>query len=158
MTEQTAKQVFDMLVSEIRSKGFTDIGTFLIPQVNSENQFAEFSNDYKYIDTETALEEIIMRSNALRGSIRALRELVNASLNYFTTAYEIPDSFSKSLNELDKEKQDHDIYMTTTNEQTIRLDTMIKTKPVSDLIRLLNGIQENMELDDDTFFNRIANL
>jgi len=154
MTEQTAKKVFDILLSEIRDKGFTDIGTFMIDEVQKENEYEEFDDKYEYIDTEKVISNFEISSEKPQGANYALMKLVDAGIEYFSLATKIPDSYAKQLNELSNGNNiSSKINLESINEETVSIDALLKNKSIDDLISLLKKVRNGFDQDDETFIN-----
>jgi len=154
MTEQTAKKVFDILLLEIRDKGFTDIGTFMIDEVQKENEYEEFDDKYEYIDTEKVISNFETLSERPQGANYALKRLVNAGIEYFSLAAKIPNSFAEQLNKLNIGNDfNSKINLESINEETINIDSLLKKKSIDDLISLLKKVRNGFDLDDETFIN-----
>ena len=60
MTDELAKKVFDMLLNEFRDNGLTDIGTFMIDDIQKEFEYEKFDDSYQYTDTETIISNYEM--------------------------------------------------------------------------------------------------
>ena len=154
MTEETAKKVFDILLSEIRANGFTDIGTFMIDEVQKENEYEEFDDKYEYIDTEKVISNFEVLSAKPQGANYALMKLVDAGIEYFSLATQIPDSYADQLNELSNGNDiSSKINLESINEETVNIDTVLKNKSVDDLINLLKKVRNGFDQDDETFIN-----
>lgn len=151
MTEQTAKKVFDILLSEIRSNGLSDIGTFLIDEVNKDNEFENFSADYKYRDTKTELSELETLSSNPQGALFALRRLLDATEEYFAFSSAIPNKFQTQLKKLGSDRKDFLIRTETLTDKEEVYDTILDNKSIIDLLELLRVIKTNLETDDDIF-------
>lgn len=156
MTEQTAKIIFDILLSEIRANGFSDIGTFMIEEVLKGNEYVEFNDKYEYIDTEKVISNLEVLSRKPRNANNALSKLVDACIEYFNLAANIPERYSKQLYELSNVNSiSSRIYMESINKETINIDTILKNKSIKDLIDLLKKIRTGFNQDDETFINSI---
>lgn len=155
MTDQTAKKVFDLLLSEIRSNGFTDIGTFMIDEVQKEFEYEQFDEKYEYSDTEKIISNYETLSSRPQGGQIALQKLLDASIEYFSLAYNIPDGFLKQLNELSNERGSGKIILNTINEEDENIDTLLKSKSVNELVTLLIKVRGDLEKDDEAFLNSI---
>jgi len=173
MTEGTAKTIFDQLLSEVRLNGFTDIGTFMIDEVEKEFEYEKFDDKYEYMDTKTILASYEALSAKPQGASTALKKLVNASIEYFSLAYQIPDKYAKEIDSLNKISDEyiedtcdlidessvvHKINLEDINEKAINIDCLLKNKSIIDLVSLLKKIKEGFEQDDETFLNSIQLL
>lgn len=156
MTEETAKKVFDLLLSEIRSNGFTDIGTFMMDEVQKENEYEQFDEKYEYVDGEKTIANYEALSNHSPGAKIALRRLVNAGIDYFRLAYQIPDRYAERLHELTKGNNiSSQMNMEGVNEEVINVNNLLKNKSVKELLELLEKIQAGFDRDDEAFLNSI---
>lgn len=154
MTEQTAKKVFDILLSEIRANGFTDIGTFMIDEVQKEKEYEEFDEKYEYIDTEKVISNFEVLSGKPQGANYALMKLVDAGIEYFSLATQIPDSYAEKLNKLSNENNiSSKINLGSINEETVNIDSVLKNKSIDDLVSLLKKVRNGFDQDDETFIN-----
>ncbi|MES2795441.1 MAG: hypothetical protein V4683_05715 [Bacteroidota bacterium] len=154
MTEETAKKVFDILLFEIRANGFTDIGTFMIDEVQKENEYEEFDDKYEYIDTEKIMSNFEVLSAKPQSANYALMKLVDAGIEYFSLATRIPDNYAEKLYELSNGKNiSSKINLETINEGTVNIDTALKNKSIDDLIGLLKKVRIGFDQDDETFIN-----
>jgi hypothetical protein len=155
MTNETAKKLFEVLLNEIRSNGFTDIGSFMIDEVTKENEFEEFAESYEYIDSETILSKYEQLVFSQQGAMLALNKLLDASIEYFTVTNKIPTRFSETIRELGGRQKNIEISFQTINENKENINTILQNESVNEMLLLLNRIRENVELDDETFFNTI---
>ncbi|MEQ8909534.1 MAG: hypothetical protein RIC95_10105 [Vicingaceae bacterium] len=155
MTDATAKKIFDILLNELRSNGFTDVGTFMIDEVSKENEYEEFDEKYEYVNTDTVISKYEALSKRAQGGVEALRKLIDASLEYFTLANQIPDKFSQHLNELSIDNEIGNISLMTIDEKEEDVGSILKSENVEELVEMLTNIRENMDQDDDTFLNSL---
>ncbi len=154
MTDEIAKKVFDLLLSEIRSNGFTDIGTFMIDEVQKENEYEQFDEKYEYIDTEKIISNYETLSSRSQGAKTALYRLVDAGIEYFSLTSQIPEKYSEQLSELSNGNDiSSKINMESINGETVNIDSLLKNGSVADLIILLTKVRNGLEQDDDTFLN-----
>ena len=58
MTDQTAAEVSAMVLELLKQHGFICVGTFALPQYESDQEFNEYKEDYKYTDTETGFNDL----------------------------------------------------------------------------------------------------
>ena len=158
MTDETAMQISEMLLESLRQHGFGCIGSF---SLNETNPDAEVSNEYKYADTETALNELEQQTK-IRGEARTgLETLVDVALKYFTAARSIPSKFIQTF-PLAKARESAEgqlvpqLVLGGLNEEVIDLNSDLNNnKDLDMLIELLSMIRQNINLGDEAFFNSL---
>jgi hypothetical protein len=155
MTNETAKKLFEILLNEIRANGFTDVGTFMIDEVKKNFEFEEFTENYEYVDSDTILSKYEQLTFNQQGAIIALKKLLDSSIEYFTISKRIPKRYSEIMSELVEKRDDFGISFKTINEKVEIIDTVLQNENLNEILLLLNKIRENIELDDETFFNKI---
>lgn len=152
-----AKHVFDMLLNEFRTQGLADIGTFMIDEIQKEFEYEIFDESYEYTDTEKTIFRYELLSIQPEGAKIALKKLLDASIQYFSLVYNIPDRFNKLLSEINNERVNVRINFNTITERQENIDEVLKEESVFELITLLQKARENFNLDDDTFLESILN-
>lgn len=155
MTDEIAKKVFDTLLDEFRANGLTDIGTFMIDDIQKESEYEKFNDNYQYTDTEKIISNYEILSNQPQGSKVALQKLVAAGIQYFSLANNIPERFNGMLSELSNIQTQVPINFSTITESDENVDKTLNNESVKNLIELLNNINENFHEDDDTFLELI---
>jgi len=154
MTQETAKKVFDILLSSIRANGFSDIGTFMIDKIPKEKEFEEFHSNYEYIDTEKVIFNFEKLSVNPTHTLYSLNKLVEAGLEYFRLASEIPERYVSKLNKLATQKRTkYEINMEGVSEETINIETKLRSKKIQDLIIFFEKVRIGLDQDDETFLN-----
>ncbi|VFA41324.1 hypothetical protein [Chryseobacterium indologenes] len=154
MTQETAKKVFDILLLSIRENGFSDIGTFMIDKIPKEKEFEEFHSNYEYIDTENVIFNFEKLSLNPTYTSYSLNKLVEACLEYFRLASEIPERYVSKLNKLTTEKRTkYEIKMEGINEETINIGAKLRSKKIQDLIIFFEKVRIGLDQDDETFLN-----
>lgn len=155
MTDKTAKEIFDVLLYELKANNFNDIGTFLLPEVSKEDEYEEFSEKYQYSSSELALQELEILSNNPQGANIALRMLLRASEEYFTLASSIPRRFKQEMLVLNGEN-DTKIVMQTINENEVNIEEQLDNKNVIEFLQLIQLVRKNLsENVGDDFLNEI---
>jgi hypothetical protein len=155
MTDEIAKEVFDLLLDEYRRNGLTDIGTFMIDEIQKEFENEKFDDSYQYTDTEKTISNYEILSSQPQGSKVALQKLVDASIQYFSLVQSIPDRFNGLLSELSNEQTKVQINFSTITERDENVDKTLQNDSIMSLIKLLHRIRENFHKDDDTFLQSI---
>lgn len=159
MTEITAKAIFDMMVTEVRNQGFTDIGSFMIDEVQKDFEFEQFKEGYEYRDSYTIIDETELLSTRPHGSSEALMLLLDASIDYFTLASQIPSRFQFQMIKLTNNKNESsNILLNTVNEREENLTARLNNPAVQELITLLRTIRNNIDRNDDTILRLINEL
>ncbi|TLX26587.1 hypothetical protein FE904_06965 [Chryseobacterium indologenes] len=152
MTQETAKKVFDILLSSIRMNGFTDIGTFVIDRTAKDQEFEEFHSNYEYVDTERAILNLEKLSSNPNYTFYALSRLIEAGLEYFNLASKIPERYASKINNLtSKQRIKYKINMQGINEETINIDAKLRSKKIQQIIIFLEKIRIGLDMDDKTF-------
>ncbi|HLG40486.1 MAG TPA: hypothetical protein VI461_12490 [Chitinophagaceae bacterium] len=176
MTEETVLLVSEMLIASLKRHGFDCIGTFYLKETTAEN---ELKDEYQYGDTETGLNDL-ERLTRIPGEARAgLEMLVKVTLQYFLTARSIPTRFEESFPfpgsqerqtvpehreaqevlELQKKWRVPRILLGDLNDKSVDLTSELgDNKELDRLIDILFAIQENIDLDDEEFFNVLDRL
>ena len=155
----TAKAIFDILLTEVRNHGFTDIGSFMIDEVQKDFEFEQFNEAYEYQDSDTVIGETELLSTRPQGSYQALTLLLDASIDYFTLASQIPSRFQSQMNELKNgENENSNILLDTVNEREENLSQRLDNPAVPELLNLLRTIRNNIDRNDDTLFQLINEL
>ena len=155
MTDEIAKEVFDMLLNEFRANGLTDIGTFMIDDIQKEFEYEKFDDSYQYTDTEKTISNYETLSIQPQGSKIALQKLVDAGIQYFSLANRIPERFNGLLSELSNEQTKVQINFSTITDHDENIDEALHNESVKNLIELLQSIRGNFRKDDDAFFESI---
>lgn len=155
MTDEIAKEVFEMLLNEFRANGLTDIGTFMIDDIQKEFEYEKFNNSYRYTDTEKTISNYEILSTKPQGSKIALQKLVDAGIQYFSLANRIPERFNGLLSKLNNQQTKIPINFSTIMEQDEKIDVALHNESIMSLIDLLQSIKENFLKDDDTFLESI---
>lgn len=155
MTNETAKELFEILLKEIRANGFSDIGNFMIDEVKKGYEFEEFTESYEYVDSETILSKYEQFAYNQQDAVFALNKLLDASIEYFTISERIPKRFSETMSEFVESQNDFKISFQTINENEEIVNSVLQNESLKEILLLLNRIRENVELDDETFFNKI---
>jgi len=160
MTEQTARDLLTYLVTTFLNNGFSDVGTFLLPEYGTQSQYEQVNNNYQYRDSSTALQELI----ANRGTRpkEALRRLVTAAQQYFNLAAAIPKAYAGAIAGFDstaRPRIDPTIRLLGRDQETVtNVSAVLENSQVRQMQRLLGILGERIGEEDDSFLNDLDDL
>lgn len=155
MTQQTALEIFNMMIEEFQRHYFNDIGTFTLPRIEKQNEFDDYDLNYKYSDSVLAFRELEIEAQNPQRTHSVLRRLLASSREYFELAQRIPLRFEQELSELTSAPTP-EIVMETLDEKQLNLSIRLSDTKIEEMIKLIGYLEENLSQDtNDEFLNQL---
>jgi hypothetical protein len=160
MTEQTATDLLTYLVTTFLNNGFSEIGTFLLPEYRTENQYEQDTTAYQYRDSSTALQDLLADRNTRPKE--ALRLLLAAAQQYFNLAAAIPNAYAAAIavfDSTDRPQIDPTIRLVGRDQQSVtNVSAVLANSQMRQMQRLLGILGERIGEEDDSFLNDLDDL
>jgi len=156
MLPETARKIFNSLYSALKETNFEGVGTFLLARENNIQNDNVF-----YEDSVTALEELYLRAQNLQNSLPALRQLVFAAREYFTSARQLVNNYKRETEDfqIDSENPAPKLKVFFDEiEQEVDISEVLKTESLDRFLYLIVMVIEFSGNDDDFFFQKLNDV
>jgi hypothetical protein len=160
MTEQTAADLLTYLVTTFLNNGFSDVGTFLLPEYGTENQYEQNTVAYQYRDSSTALQDLLRDGKARPKE--ALRLLLAAAQEYFGRASGIPEAYTGAIATFDSTNRppiDRTIRLLGRDQESVtNVSAVLENSQLRHMQRFLGILSERIGEEGDSFLNDLDDL
>jgi hypothetical protein len=160
MTEQTARDLLDYLVTTFMNNGLSDIGTFLLADYGSATQYEQGFDSYLYMDSSTALQDLLQDRNTQPKE--ALRRLLIAAQHYFNRAAAIPRAYANAIATFESPERppiNKTIQLLERNQESVtNVSGILENKQLREMQQLLSVFNERINDEDDSFLNDLDDL
>jgi hypothetical protein len=160
MTEQTARDLLIYFVTTFVNNGFSDIGTFLLPDYSVETQYEQDLDSYQFTDSTTAIQDLLRDGNTRPNE--ALRRLLTAAQQYFNRAAAIPEAYANAIatfDSADRLRLNTKIQLLGRDQESIiNVSGILESTQLRQMQRLLGLLSERIGEEDDSFLNDLNNF